>query len=84
MLVATFLFCLAATLIFSLGPALQSVRVDLVHDLKQQVGEPAVAGRWNRFFSARHCLVMAQISLSLVLLFTGGLFFRGALERFRS
>jgi predicted permease len=79
-LVATFLFCFAATLIFCLGPALRSVRVDLVHDLKQQVGEPAAAGRWNRFFSARHCLVMAQISLSLVLLFTGGLFFRGALN----
>ena len=77
---ATLLFCVVATLIFSLGPALKSVRVDLVHDLKQQVGEPAIAGRWNRFFSARHCLVMAQISLSLVLLFSGGLFFRGALK----
>ena len=76
----TLLFCVAATLVFSLGPALKSVRVDLVHDLKQQAGEPAVSGRWNRFFSARHCLVMAQISLSLVLLFSGGLFFRGALN----
>ena len=77
---ATFLFCVAATLIFSLGPALKSVRVDLVHDLKQQVGEPAIVGRWDRFFSARHCLVMAQITLSLVLLFSGGLFFRGAMK----
>ena len=76
----TFLFCLAATLVFSLGPALKSVRTDVVHDLKQQAGEPAVAGRWNRFFSARHCLVMIQISLSLVLLFSGGLFLRGALN----
>ena len=77
---ATFLFCVVATLIFSLGPALKSVRADLVHDLKQQAGEPAAAGRWNRFFSARHCLVMIQISLSLVLLFSGGLFLRGALK----
>ncbi len=76
----TLLFCLAATLVFSLGPALKSVRADVVHDLKQQAGEPAMTGRWNRFFSARHCLVMAQISLSLVLLFTGGLFLRGALN----
>jgi predicted permease len=77
---ATVLFCVAATLVFSLGPALKSVRVDLVRDLKQQGGEPALVGRWNRFFSARHCLVMAQTSLSLVLLFSGGLFFRGALN----
>jgi len=77
---ATLLFCLLATLIFSLGPALKSVRIDLVHDLKQQAGESATSGRWNKFFSARHCLVMAQISLSLVLLFCGGLFFRGALN----
>ena len=81
---ATLLSCVGATLIFSLGPALKSVRIDLVHDLKQQAGEPAIAGRWNRFFSARHCLVMAQISLSLVLLFSGGLFFRGALNAVRS
>ena len=80
---ATLLFCVAATLIFSLGPALKSVRTDVAHDLKQQTGEPAVAGRWNRFFSGRHCLVMAQIALSLVLLFSGGLFLRGALNAVR-
>jgi putative ABC transport system permease protein len=77
-LVVTLLFCVAATLIFSLGPALKAARADLVQDLKQQVGEPALAGRWNRFFSARHCLVMAQITLSLVLLVVGGLFLRSA------
>jgi predicted permease len=76
----TLVFCFAATLVFSLGPAIASVRVDVVHDLKQQSGEPAPRGGWNRFFSARHCLVMAQISLSLALLFTGGLFLRGALN----
>ena len=76
----TFLCCVVASLIFSLGPALKSVRLDLVHDLKQQGGDSASIGRWNRFFSARHCLVMTQISLSLVLLFSGGLFFRSALN----
>lgn len=76
----TFLFCVASTLVFSLGPALKSVRTDVVHDLKQQGGEPAAMGRWNRFFSVRHSLVMIQISLSLVLLFTGGLFLRSALN----
>ena len=76
----TFLFCLFATLLFSLGPALKASRSDLVNDLKQQTGEPAHPGRLNRFFAPRHLLVMAQIALSLMLLFAAGLFFRGALE----
>jgi len=75
----TFLFCLGATLLFSLGPALKATRADLVNDLKQQVGEPARIGRLSRFFAPRHISVMAQISLSLVLLFAAGLFLRGAL-----
>ena len=41
--------------------------------LKQQVGEPAHVGRLNRFFAPRHLLVMAQIALSLTLLFSAGL-----------
>src|SRR5213082_301080 len=76
----TFLFCLIATLLFSLGPALKATRADLVSDLKQQIGEPARIGRFNRFFAARHISVMAQIALSLMLLFSAGLFFRGALK----
>src|SRR6266568_5946344 len=79
-LAVTFLFCLIATLLFSLGPALRATRADLVNDLKQQIGEPARIGRFNRFFAARHISVMAQIALSLVLLFSAGLFFRGALK----
>ncbi len=76
----TFLFCLLATMLFSLGPALKSTKADLVNDLKQQVGEPARVGRFNRFFAVRHISVMAQIALSLMLLFAAGLFFRGALK----
>jgi predicted permease len=79
-LAITFLFCLLATLLFSLGPALKASRADLVNDLKQQAGEPAHVGRFNRFFAPRHLLVMAQIALSLMLLFSAGLFFRGAIE----
>jgi len=79
-LAVTFLFCLIATLLFSLAPALKASRADLVHDLKAQVGEPAMTGRWNRFFAPRHILVMAQMTLSLVLLFSAGLFFRGAVK----
>src|SRR6476469_1304885 len=79
-LVATFLFCLIATMLFSLGPAIKATRADLVNDLKQQVGEPARIGRFSRFFAPRHISVMAQIPLSLMLLFAAGLFFRGALK----
>ncbi|MGI9088859.1 MAG: ABC transporter permease [Chthoniobacterales bacterium] len=79
-LAVTFLFCLCATLLFSLGPALKATRADLVNDLKQQVGEPAHVGRLNRFFAPRHLLVMAQIALSMMLLFGAGLFVRGALK----
>lgn len=76
----TFLFCLLATMLFSLGPALKATKADLVNDLKQQVGEPARIGRFSRFFAPRHISVMAQIALSLMLLFAAGLFFRGALK----
>ncbi len=79
-LAVTFLFCLLATVLFSLGPALKATRADLVNDLKQQVGEPARIGRLSRFFAPRHISVMTQIALSLVLLFSAGLFFRGALK----
>ncbi|MEY2487425.1 MAG: putative transport system permease protein [Verrucomicrobiota bacterium] len=76
----TFTFCVLATVLFSLGPALKATKADLVNDLKQQVGEPARVGRFSRFFAPRHISVMAQISLSLMLLFAAGLFFRGALK----
>jgi putative ABC transport system permease protein len=79
-LAVTFLFCLVATMLFSLGPALKATKADLVNDLKQQVGEPARIGRFSRFFAARHISVMAQIALSFMLLFSAGLFFRGALK----
>src|SRR5437016_1648161 len=79
-LAATFLFCLLATMLFSLGPALKATKADLVNDLKQQVGEPARIGRFSRFFAPRHLSVMVQIALSLMLLFAAGLFFRGALK----
>jgi putative ABC transport system permease protein len=76
----TFFFCLLATLLFSLLPALKATKADLVNDLKQQVGEPARVGRLSRFFAPRHISVMAQIALSLMLLFAAGLFFRGAMK----
>src|SRR5881396_998572 len=82
-LAVTFFFCLIATMLFSLGPALKATKADLVKDLKEQVGEPARIGRLSRFFAPRHISVMAQIALSLMLLFAAGLFFRGALKAAR-
>ncbi|HEY6153563.1 MAG TPA: ABC transporter permease [Candidatus Udaeobacter sp.] len=79
-LAITLLFCLIATMLFSLGPALKATKADLVKDLKEQVGEPARIGRLSRFFAPRHISVMAQIALSLMLLFAAGLFCRGALK----
>src|SRR6478609_8221577 len=79
-LAITLLFCLIATMLFSLGPALKATKADLVKDLKEQVGEPARIGRVSRFFAPRHISVMVQIALSLMLLFSAGLFFRGALK----
>ena len=79
-LAVTFLFCLIATALFSLGPALKATKADLVNDLKQLMGEPSRTGRFSRFFAPRHISVMAQIALSLMLLFAAGLFFRGAMK----
>jgi putative ABC transport system permease protein len=79
-LAVTFLFCLLATVLFSLGPALKATKADLVNELKQQIGEPARVGRFSRFFAPRHISVMAQIALSFMLLFSAGLFSRGALK----
>jgi predicted permease len=76
----TFGFCVLATLVFSVGPAWRAARADLVHDLKAQAGDPAATGRFNRFFAGRHVLVMAQMALSLVLVFASTLFFRAALN----
>src|SRR5207248_8928062 len=58
----TFLFCVLATMLFSLGPALKATKADLVNDLTQQVGEPARVGRRSRLFPPRHLSVRAHIA----------------------
>jgi predicted permease len=77
---ATFAVGLLATLIFSLGPALRATRVDLVRGLKTQAGGSDATGAWRHFFSGRHVMVMAQITVSLALVFTACLFVRAALD----
>ena len=61
-LVFTFAVCVLTTLVFGLAPAIQSVRVDLVPALKDQVPE-----RFRRV-QVRDLLVGAQVTLSVVLL----------------
>src|SRR5581483_6212778 len=80
-LAATFVACLVATQLFGLGPALRASRPALVDDLKHHPGAPA---RASAFFATRHLLVMAQIALSLVLVFSAGLFFQAALRAVRA
>ena len=57
---------IAATLLFGLGPALQSLRADVVSSIKQRTEE----------FQARGSLVVTQVALSTALLSTAGLLVR--------
>ena len=70
----------ASAILFSLVPALKLARVDVVSDLKQQVGDDFNRGKRRRFWSLRNLLVIGQIGLSLALLSTAGLFVRSTLK----
>jgi predicted permease len=78
-LAATLGFCVLSTLLFALGPAWQLSRPELVTDLKESAGEE-VAGGARRLFSRRNLLVMAQLSLSLMMLAAAGTFVRSAMR----
>ena len=74
-LAGTFGFSLLATVFFGLGPAWRLTRTDLVASLKQTVGE--IGGSRRRLLTGRNLLVVSQLALSLVLITSGGLFYRG-------
>jgi predicted permease len=76
LMVATGL-AVVATVLFGIGPALRSSRVDLVDDLKGSAASGV--GVKTLRFSARNLLVVGQIALSLMLICSGGLFARAAL-----
>jgi predicted permease len=76
-LAATFGYAALAVFVFALVPALRSTRIDLAEDLRSQ---SSAAGGRERFFSFRHCLVMAQIMLSVMLLSCTGLFLRSVFK----
>ncbi len=75
----TMAFCVFSTILFSLGPAWKLSRPDLVSDLKKASGDEAMGGS-RRLFSRRNLLVMAQLSLSLMMLAASGLFVRSAVH----
>lgn len=77
-LLATLLFCVIATLVFATLPAWHIIRKITKGNLSLQHATRTTTDRWGRLFSGRQCLLMAQLAFSLVLLFSGGLFFRGA------
>lgn len=71
----TFLLSLATGVLFGLLPALQATKTDLVPSLKDEVSFGGHRRSW-----LKSSLIVAQVSLSLVLLVSGGLMMR-ALER---
>jgi predicted permease len=82
-LVATLCFCIFATLLFALTPALKLSRLDVNGDLKEHSGEDArMPG--SRRMKLRNLPGIGQVSLSLALLIVAGLFTRSALNAMRS
>jgi len=73
MLAFTFLLALATGILFGLAPALQSTRPHIAATLKDQAGN-VMGGRAQAGF--RKTLVVAQVTLSLLLLIGAGLFLR--------
>jgi predicted permease len=78
-LAATFGFCLLSTLLFSLGPSRAMARPNVSSQLKADERTGSQGGRDRRLFSRRNLLVIGQLSLSLALLATAGLFIRSSL-----
>ncbi len=79
-LLATLAFCMIATLVFAMGPAWHTTREITRGTLALHRSVRTTTDRWGHLFSGRHCLLMAQLALSLALLFCAGLFFRAAYD----
>lgn len=78
-ILATLGFCALSTVVFALFPAWKLSRSDVWFNLKENSGED-VAGGARRLFSRRNLLVMAQLSLSLMMLSAAGLFVHSAMR----
>ncbi len=78
-LAVTLAFCVLSTVIFGLFPAWKLSNPDTWLDLKENTGED-LAGRARRLFSRGNVLVIAQLSLSLMMLAAAGLFVHSAVS----
>lgn len=79
-LLATFGFCLLATVFFAVGPAWRLSGLDVQEHLKEHGGEDAGRGR---LLAPRNLMAVGQVALSLTLLVAAGLFARSAINAFR-
>lgn len=77
---ATLGFCVLATFLAALGPALKASRADIVHDLKENASDDkgSVLRGFRSVLAPRNALVIAQVALSLALLAAAGMFVRSA------
>jgi len=83
-LAATLGFCLIATVLFGLRPALRLSGRDLVGDLKESGRGVLEATRRRRFFVPRGLSVLCQMALSVALVMTATLLARTALRAVRA
>ena len=68
---------IATGIIFGLFPALRGTRNDLASTIKSSDQGPVRASFWGGRISARNLLVVAQLTLSVVLLIASAFFIRG-------
>lgn len=78
-IVATAGAAVAATLLFSLGPAFRTTRGSLTASLKERPGDAQAGRRLGRLRMPKGLMIAVQMALSLMLLTAGGLFVRAAL-----
>jgi len=78
-LAVTLAFCVLSTVVFGLFPAWKLSNPDTWLDLKENTGED-LSGRSRRLFSRGNVLVIAQLSLSLMMLAAAGLFVHSAVS----
>ncbi len=67
---------LLSALVFGLAPALRAARVDLQTQLKEGHGAAAGLAPWGRRQRTRKALVVAELTLSVMLLISAGLLIR--------
>ena len=81
-LATTMALCLFSTVVFGLWPAWKLSQPDVISDLKKNAYDDPAGGR-RRLLSRSNLLVMAQLSLSLMMLTAAGLFLRSAVRAAR-